>query len=127
MHETRNRGRPPAQKVKEYDEEPEVAERERSDQTNQAGRSRNRTFPPRRVKRKVPSGTKMTGVISSINKQRCFGFVQDHQDGERFFHSTAVEGGEEAFKHLTPGDVVEYVALETLMGSRAVKVRKVDE
>ena len=64
-----------------------------------------------------------TGTIVRLMRDRGFGFIQDEQRQELFFHATAVEGG--LFETLHEGDRVTFDREGDTRGKgdRAINVR----
>lgn len=67
-------------------------------------------------------GEVLHGIVSAIVPEKGFGFiVVTGEEGEYFFHSTAVTG---EFENLAPGDKVDFQRVTTGKGKRAVGVSK---
>lgn len=65
---------------------------------------------------------RLTGMVSAIIQSKDFGFiVVEGEEGEYFFHSTAVRGD---FEDIAPGDRVEFDVVVGGKGKRAVGVEK---
>jgi len=63
------------------------------------------------------------GVIKKLISEKGFGFIAG-DDGELFFHHSAVEGG--SFEMLQEGQTVEFAVGSGPKGPRAESVRVVD-
>lgn len=65
---------------------------------------------------------RVVGIVSAVIPSKDFGFiVVEGEEGEYFFHSTAVRGN---FEDIYPGDKVEFDIVVGGKGKRAVGVEK---
>lgn len=64
-----------------------------------------------------------SGIVAGIVPEKSFGWISvDGQEQQFFFHHTAMRTGD--FKSLKPGDRVNFTAVSTERGPRAVGVEK---
>jgi CspA family cold shock protein len=68
----------------------------------------------------------MQGTIQRLRSERGFGFIQDGQGNEVFFHHTALPSPDH-FAALTIGTTVEFEAEPGPKGPRAIKVTRLPE
>lgn len=64
---------------------------------------------------------RLYGVVTSVYPDKGFGFVQEPNGTQRFFHSTASEID---LRNLRPGDEVSFIPTKAPKGPRAIEVRK---
>lgn len=65
-------------------------------------------------------GTKTTGTVVRIVREKAFGFIKAESGQEFFFHRSAVE----EFDDLQEGDTVQFIRGEGAKGPRAESVER---
>lgn len=63
----------------------------------------------------------LSGTVSTLVRDRNFGFILDEKGAEYFFHSSAAK----EFKAIEAGDQVTFKPMSTEKGLRAVGVKRV--
>lgn len=63
---------------------------------------------------------KKVGTISNIICDRGFGFIEEEDGSNVFFHASAFPPGE--FEELNKGDVVEFEPADTPKGPKAINI-----